>query len=434
MMRLKSVAWVAMVGMAYWCVVSLLFDTGLLEEGCDVIRIGWENEYGESGMVSLDKLKWLLSIPYEICCLFFCTVFVWKLRCLGGRKALADTAFLVWCVALAFSLVDTLSDSYMFLHFKEDTVMPVSSWEETEPVAGFLFFSLRGETWLLLNTIVRIAADLALLVLFVSLAEKRRAMGLTGSVVVLVDAVGCMVQLPFVLCGLGWIALFAVTLRDIQRDEMKEGRTYSAARLLSWSIAVCVLYAVLVLLSGGKGKVSWRDPLETYMGCTTDSALIQKQYEAVMKTVTRRFASDPEALSGLSRPVNATQTFTFDENGKVTICWAFEFREPELGQAPFYHDVLFVIDGAAYYYAYDEMWQERQDEYLRLSAITQNGEWKPATYYVDIAWKCVGYETCNRYGSRKTEVHEWNAILEKAEEMGLKLSVNELPLVKKAGE
>lgn len=72
MMRLKSVAWVAMVGMAYWCVVSLLFDAGLLEDGCDVIRIGWENEYGESGMVSLDKLKWLLSIPYEICCLFFC--------------------------------------------------------------------------------------------------------------------------------------------------------------------------------------------------------------------------------------------------------------------------------------------------------------------------------------------------------------------------
>lgn len=190
------------------------------------------------------------------------------------------------------------------------------------------------------------------------------------------------------------------------------------------------LFISLLLVVGACFQVSFSDPLYAYQGCTTDSALVQKQYAAVQNTIKERYASDPKKVPDLSHPINATQTFTFDSDGKVTTCWAFEFHEPAVGEAPIYHNVLLVVNGEGYYYAYDEMLQPRKDQYLRLSAVKSGEEWKPATFYIEPAWKCVGYESCNRYGSKLTSTREWNSLLEKAKEMGIELDMSELPLVK----
>lgn len=188
--------------------------------------------------------------------------------------------------------------------------------------------------------------------------------------------------------------------------------------------------AFLLFVLGACSGNPFSNPLHAYQGCTSDSVLVQKQFEAVKKTIRRTVAAEPGNMPELSHPFNATQTFTFDAEGKVTTCWAFEFRESSVGDAPVYHNVLLVIDGEACYYAADEMYQPRTDGYLRLSAVNCDGQWKPATFYQDLQWKCVGYETCNRYGAKKTEVHEWAALFDKAGEMGLELDPGELPLVK----
>lgn len=431
--RLKDVTVVAMVGTVYWCIVKMLLDAELLTNFSNVIKIGWENEYNEHAIISLDKTRFLLTIPYNVCYYFFFTLFIWKLRVFDERKPVANTAFFAWCLALIFPLINTLLMLYMSFSFSEDLIMSPSSWEETNPTAYFLLFSLQKGGWNILSSIVGIVAHLTLLVLFISLMKKHRIIGVIGALVILMCTVGYIKPVPVVIYSLGWIALFAVVLWKIKENEVKE-QVHSVKRPLTLSIVTCLLYALFVLISVNKGGYFVSSPLDAYQGCTTDSVLVQKQFEAVMKTVSQRVASNPDAVPELLHPINATQTFTFDENGRVTTCWAFEFREQGLGNMRIYNNVLLVVDGISYYYSYDEMYQMREDEYLRLSAIMINGEWKPATYYIDFTWKCIGYESCNRYGSKRTEVHGWDVLLEKAKEMGLELSVNELPLIKKANE
>lgn len=431
--KLKDVAVIAIVGTLYWCIVSMLFETELLTNFSNMIKIGWVNEYNERSTISFSTTEFLLFIPYDICYTIFFTLFIWKLRIFDERKIFANIAFFIWCLALVFSLVNTLRDFYIFLNFNKDTIMSPDSWEATNPTAYFLLFSLGGATWAIINNSLNFISNLALLVLFISLLKKHRAIGVTGSLTLLICMIVYVRPIPFVIVGLGWIALFVVVLWKIKENEIKE-QAYSVNRSLILSISICLLYALFVFMSLTKGGNFVSDPLKAYQGCTTDSVLVQKQYEAVMKNVTQRFASNPEKVPDLLRPVNATQTFTFDENGRITTCWAFEFREQGLGNMKIYNNVLLVIDGNSYYYSYDEMYQMREDKYLRLSALMINGIWKPATYYIDFTWKCVGYESCNRYGSERTEVHGWEDFLGNAKNIGIDLSIKELPLIKKADE
>lgn len=45
--KLKDVAAIAIVGTLYWCIVSMLFETELLTNFSNIIKMGWVNEYNE---------------------------------------------------------------------------------------------------------------------------------------------------------------------------------------------------------------------------------------------------------------------------------------------------------------------------------------------------------------------------------------------------
>ena len=151
--KLKDVAVIAIVGTLYWCIVSMLFETELLTNFSNMIKIGWVNEYNESSTISFSTTEFLLFIPYDICYTIFFTLFIWKLRIFDERKIFANIAFFIWCLALVFSLVNTLRDFYIFLNFNKDTIMSPDSWEATNPTAYFLLFSLGGATWAIIPQI-----------------------------------------------------------------------------------------------------------------------------------------------------------------------------------------------------------------------------------------------------------------------------------------
>ncbi len=430
---LKNATVISIVGTVYWCIIQMMIDNGLLTNINDVIKLGWENEYMESQSFSINRMAYLLSIPFEICGFLFFTLFIRKLKLFDCPKVLADTAFFMRCLSLVLPFANFILNFYIVLNFSESITMSPSSWYNTNPTDYFLLFSLRGKMWNMLSLILIVIANLALIVLFISIIKKHKVIGIVGTIFIPIYTICYFTYIPTTIVLYGWIILFATALWEIKENRIKE-EAHSTKKVFTISTILCLIYPLVILSLTGKGGNPFSNPLDAYQGYTTDSLLIQKQYEEIMKTVTQRFATDPNATPDLSHPINATQTFTFDENGKITTCWAFEFKAPELGDAKIYNNVLFVIDGTSNYYSYDEMYQMRQDKYLQLSAIMINGIWKPATYYIDHEWKCVGYESCNRYGSKRTEIHYWTEMEEKAKEMGIELSVNELPLIKKVNK
>lgn len=199
-------------------------------------------------------------------------------------------------------------------------------------------------------------------------------------------------------------------------------------------MAVATVLVASVASCAGKGKSSkQKNPLEAYVGFTNDSALAVQQYNAIKPAIKTIYVSDRVKEPELENLMGASQSFVAGDKG-MTICWAFEFNAPQLADAPFYHNVLFVIDSVGWYYNYDEMYQRREDQYLRLSALKLDGKWLPAVPYIEPAWKCVGYESCNRYGGKAVMTQGWENFMDAAQKLGIQLDMETLPFVKRQEE
>ena len=239
--KLKDVTVIAIVGTVYWCIIQMMIDNGLLINPNDVIELGWENEYMESHFFSINRMTFLLSIPFEICGFLFFTLFIRKLKLFDCPKVLADTAFFMRCLSLVLPFANFILNFYIVLNFSESITMSPNSWYNTNPTDYFLLFSLRGKMWNMLSIILGVIANLALIVLFISIIKKHKVIGIAGTIFIPIYTICYIIPIPTTIILCGWIILFTTTLWEIKENRIKEEQ-HSTKNLLTISTIVCVIY------------------------------------------------------------------------------------------------------------------------------------------------------------------------------------------------